>query len=243
MVSEPSVPAEGMLRDRIVLVTGASRGLGRAVAAAAARHGAQVIATARTRADLEELDDEVRSAGTALTLLPLDLLKVEDVDRLGPSIFERFGRLDAFCHCAAELGVLTRVTDIAPKTLERIFALNVLATQRLLRTLDPLFRASSAPTVVAVTDGVASRGSAYWGHYSATKLAYEALIRAYRAETAFRGLKVNLIDPGPMATRLRAQAYPGEAQDRQPSPEAVAPRLLPYLATDCRQFDGIVALH
>ncbi|MEO1018416.1 MAG: SDR family oxidoreductase, partial [Pseudomonadota bacterium] len=155
---------------------------------------------------------------------------------------QRFGRLDAFCHCAAELGLLTRVTDIAPDRLERVFATNVFATQRLLRTLDPLFRASQSPSIVAVTDSAAIGKRAFWGHYAASKCAMEVLVRAYAAENEFRSLTVNLVDPGPMATRLRAEAYPGEAKDAQPAPETIADKILPLLAADAAQHEGTVGL-
>ncbi len=240
-VSDPQAP-ERALNGRIVLVTGASRGLGRAIALEAARQGAQIIAIARNQGGLEELDDETRASGNSLTLLPLDLRQGEQVDRLGPSIFQRFGRLDAFCHCAAELGLLTRVTDIEPKRLEQLFATNLFATQRLLRTLDPLFRASTKPSIVIVTDSIAHASKAYWGPYAATKAALESLIESYRAETRFRGLTTHIIDPGPMATRLRAQAYPGEAADTQIKPERRANQIIPYLAGHATETNTVVRL-
>jgi NAD(P)-dependent dehydrogenase (short-subunit alcohol dehydrogenase family) len=179
---------------------------------------------------LEELDDACRHAGGAdATLAVLDLTKGELIDALGRSLFDRFGYLDGLVVCAAELGAITPVSHLEPKTFERIMAVNLIANQRLIRSVDPLLRASRAGRAVFVTDGAAGPGRAYWGGYAATKAALEAIVLAYAAELRLTQVRVNLFDPGPMATRLRAQAYPGERPDTVPDPAAAAQRLVELL--------------
>jgi len=230
------------LERRIILVTGASRGLGRALAFAAAGAGAQVIATARTRGGLEELDDAIREKGGSATLLPLDLRKGDEVDRLGPSIYQRFGRLDGLCHCAAELGVLTPVAELDPKVLARNAELHIAATQRLIRTTHPLLAAAPAGRAVFVSDAEALAHRPFFAAYAATKAAMEALVLAHAGEVARTSIRVNLFVPPPMATKLRRDAYPGEARDAQPDPAIIAPALLPLLtAAETRHGERIVA--
>ena len=164
----------------------------------------------------------------------LDLTKGELIDALGRSLFDRFGHLDGLVACAAELGAITPVSHLEPKTFERIMAVNLVANQRLIRSLDPLLRASPAGRAVFVTDGAAGPGRAYWGGYAATKAALEAMVLAYAAELRLTQVRVNLFDPGPMATRLRAQAYPGERPGAVPEPAAAAQRLVELLLPTCR---------
>lgn len=210
------------LKDRIALITGASRGIGRAVALRFAQEGAQVLLLARNRKGLEEVDDQIRAGGGKATLIPLDLADGKAVDALGPSLCERFGRLDVLVGNAAILGRLSPLTHIPAEHWERIFAINVTANWRLIRTLDPLLRRSDAGRAIFVTSGVARTDRAYWAPYSVSKAALEALAKTYANETSDSAVKVNLIDPGATATRMRAEAYPGEDQTTLPTPEHVA---------------------
>jgi len=218
------------LKDRIALITGASRGIGRAVALAFARDGAHVLLLARTRKALEEVDDQVGGHGGKATLIPLDLADGKAIDALGPSLYERFGRLDVLVGNAAILGRLTPLTHIPSEHWERALAVNVTANWRLIRTLDPLLRRSDAGRVIFVTSGVARSARAYWAPYSVSKAALETLAKTYANETADSPVKVNLIDPGATATRMRAEAYPGEDQATLRTPEQVAEKFV-VLAT------------
>ncbi|MFO1036437.1 MAG: SDR family NAD(P)-dependent oxidoreductase [Geminicoccaceae bacterium] len=235
---EPS-PA---LAGRTILVTGASRGFGAAVAVACAAAGAKLILTARTRGALEETDDAVRKAGGEATLIQLDLADGELVDKLGAPLFERFGKLDGLVAAAAELGPLTPTSHLKPADLERVMAINFVANQRLIRTLDPLLRVAEAGRAVFVTDAEAQRGRPYWGAYAASKQALESLVLGWAGETRLTNLKINLVDPGPMRTRLRVKAYPGEAAERNPLPELIAPGVVPLLAADCPHHGELVRL-
>ena len=231
----------GRLVGRVVLVTGASRGLGAAVAEACAAEGARLVLVARTKGALEEVDDAVRRrSGEASTLVTLDVTNGELVDRLGAALFERFGRLDGLVACAAELGPITPVSHLEPKALERVMAVNALANHRLIRSLDPLLRAAPDARAVFVTDGGTGPGRAYWGAYAASKAALEALALAYAAELRITPVKVNLLDPGPMATRLRAQAYPGERPGTMPVPAVAAPAVVELLLPGCARHGEIV---
>jgi NAD(P)-dependent dehydrogenase (short-subunit alcohol dehydrogenase family) len=214
------------LKDRIALITGASRGIGRAVALAFAREGAHVLLLARTRKALEEVDDRVRAEGGKATLIPLDLADGKAIDALGPSLYERFGKLDVLVGNAAVLGRLSPLTHIPAEHWERVFTINVTANWRLIRTLDPLLRRSEAGRVIFVTSGVARIPRAYWAPYSVSKVALEALAKTYANETSDSPIKVNLIDPGATATRMRAEAYPGEDQKTLRTPEEVAERFV-----------------
>ena len=200
------------LKDRIALVTGASRGIGRAVALTFAREGAHVLLVARARKALEEVDDAIRESGGKATLIPLNLTDGKRVDALGPTLYERFGRLDVLVGNAAILGRLSPLTHIQSEHWERVIATNVTANWRLIRTLDPLLRRSDAGRVIFVTSSVAKTARAYWSPYSVSKAALETLAKTYANETADSAIKVNLIDPGATATRMRAEAYPGEDQ-------------------------------
>ena len=214
-----------VLAGRIALVTGASRGIGRAVAAELARRGAQVVITARSQGGLEETDDAIRAAGGSATLLPLDLMDGAALDRLGPSLFERFRQLDILVGNAAALGLLTPVPHIQDRDWAEVVGVNLAAGLRLIRSCAPLLLAGEAGRAVFVTSGIVRRPTAYWGAYGATKAALEHLVLSWAEETRRTRLRVNLFDPGVVATRLRATAMPGEDPATLRRPEEVAPAL------------------
>ncbi len=217
------------LEGSVALVTGASRGIGAAVAVALARLGAQCVITARTQGGLEETDDAIRAAGGArATLLPLDLAGKDaggQLDLLGPSIVQRFGRLDILVHAAGVLAKLTPAAHIMPRDWEEALAVNLTACWRLIRTCDPPLRAAPAGRAVVLTDGVVDKPAAYWGLYGAGKSGQAHLVRAWAAEVATTPLRVNLFDPGPVATNLRAAALPGEDPALLAQPGVVAPAI------------------
>jgi NAD(P)-dependent dehydrogenase (short-subunit alcohol dehydrogenase family) len=218
------------LENKIALVTGASRGLGRASAKALAAAGAHVILVARTVGGLEEADDEVRAVGGQATLVPLDLKDFAALDRLGATIFERWGRLDAFLGNAGSLGVITPLAHLEPKAFQELLDVNVTANWRLIRSLDPLLRRSDAGRVVFVTSGAARGHRPFWGGYSMAKAALESLALTYAAECASTNVKVNLFSPGPLRTAMRAKAMPGEDPDTLARPEVATPQIVEMLS-------------
>ncbi|MDE2383354.1 MAG: SDR family NAD(P)-dependent oxidoreductase [Alphaproteobacteria bacterium] len=220
--------------NKIALVTGASRGLGRAAALALAKQGFHIIATARTQGGLEELDDEIKAAsGQGATLVPMDITDYAGIDRLGGAIFERWKKLDVLVGNAGVLGRLTPVPHLEPKVWDEAMAVNVTANYRLIRSLDPLLRASEAGRAVFVTSGAATKATAYWGVYAATKAALDALVKTYAAEVANTSkLRVNLFSPGPTRTAMRAKAMPGEDPMSLPSADEVAARLVEMCLPD-----------
>ncbi|MEX2629368.1 MAG: SDR family NAD(P)-dependent oxidoreductase [Tistlia sp.] len=228
---------------RVVLVTGASRGLGRALARALAAEGAHCVLTARTVGALEELDDEIVAAGGSKpTLVPLDLRDGERIDQLGAALHQRFGRLDGLAACAGVIGRLSPVGHLPPKVWDEVFAVNTTANYRLLRSLDPLLRLSPAGRALFITDVRAQQTTAYWSLYAGSKAALEVLVRAYAEEVRRFGVKANLACPPPMATALRRQAFPGEEAAKLANPEAVAAKLLPLLSADCQRSGEVVEL-
>jgi NAD(P)-dependent dehydrogenase (short-subunit alcohol dehydrogenase family) len=200
----------GRLDGRLALITGASRGLGAALAERFAEEGARLVLVARTAGGLEEVDDRVRAAGGEATLVPQDLTKGEAIDELGAALAQRFGFLDVLVGNAAELSTLSPLAHTDPKVFERTMALNAGTNYRLIRSLDPLLRASPAGRAIFVTTDVGKEPRAFWGAYAASKAALDALVMTYAAETRKTNVRVNLVDPGPMRTRLRGKAYPGE---------------------------------
>ncbi|MFV0280391.1 MAG: SDR family NAD(P)-dependent oxidoreductase [Rhodoblastus sp.] len=223
------------LSSRIALVTGASRGIGYALALELARQGAHVIALARTQGALEELDDDIRKIGGEATLVPCDLADHDALDRLGAAIHERWGKLDIFVGNAGMLGVLSPLGHIEPKEWDTVFSVNVTANWRLIRSLDPLLRASDAGRVVFLTSGAGHRAElrAYWGLYGTTKAALDALARFYAAETRnVSNVRVNLFQPGPLRTAMRAKALPGEDPSTLKTPEEAAPAIAALCAPD-----------
>jgi NAD(P)-dependent dehydrogenase (short-subunit alcohol dehydrogenase family) len=214
------------LADRLAVVTGASRGIGRAAAIAFAKAGAHVVAIARTQGGLEELDDEIRAAGSPATLVPLDLKDYEAIDRLGDAINERWGKLDILLGNAGLLGEIAPLTHVDQPVWDAVMAVNVTANWRLIRSLDPLLHKSDAGRAIFLTSGAAHRCLAYWGPYSVSKAALEALVRTYAAETATTPIRVMMVNPGPLRTRMRAAAMPGEDPETLRTPEELAPHLV-----------------
>jgi NAD(P)-dependent dehydrogenase (short-subunit alcohol dehydrogenase family) len=230
------------LAGRIALVTGASRGLGAAVAARFAAEGAQLVLVARTVGGLEATDDAVRAAGGSATLVPLDLADLDAIDRLGQSLYERFGRLDVLVGNAAALGTLSPTGHITPRDWAAVTTLNLTANWRLIRSLDPLLRASDAGRALFVTDVVARQPRAFWGAYAASKAGLEALVRVYADETARSKLRVNLVDPGRLRTHLRARAYPGEKPETVPAPNSVTEAFVALAEPACtRHGETVIA--
>jgi NAD(P)-dependent dehydrogenase (short-subunit alcohol dehydrogenase family) len=213
------------LDGRVALITGASRGIGAALALELAKLGAQCVLVARTQGGLEEVDDAIRSAGgKPATLLPFDLQKAEkDIDMIGPSIVERFGRLDILVHNAGTLNKLTPVAHIEPRDWAEVMAVNLTASWRLIRSCDPPLRASDAGRAVFVTTGRVLRPRAYWGMYGASKAGMEHLVMTWAQEVEATSLRVNLVDPDIVATKMRAAAMPGEDPSTIPQPADVAP--------------------
>lgn len=218
--------AQSSLSNRIVLVTGASRGIGYQAAIEAARRGAHVIAVARTVGGLEDLDDAIQGFGGSTTLVPLDLRDSEGIDRLGAAIFERWGKLDGLVANAGSLKVLSPVPHVEPKDFEEVMAVNVTANYRLIRSLDLLLRQSDAGRAVFVSSSSAQSARPFWGPYAASKAALEALVKSYAAEVATSPLKVNLFHPGAVRTAMRAKAMPGEDPETLPMPAEIVGQLI-----------------
>jgi NAD(P)-dependent dehydrogenase (short-subunit alcohol dehydrogenase family) len=229
-----------LFSERIALVTGASRGIGFAAAKALAAEGAHVILVARTVGGLEEADDEIRKSGGTATLVPLDLKDFAAIDRLGASIFERWGRLDALLGNAGVLGALTPLAHLDPKIFAECLDVNVTANWRLIRSLDPLLRKSDAGRALFVTSGAAHRFRSYWGAYAMSKAALDAIVLTYAAECAGTAVTANLLNPGPLRTRMRQKAMPGEDPVSLDPPEAVCPLILEFLSPACTK-NGEVA--
>lgn len=219
--------ARAGLAGRIALVTGASRGIGYYIARQLGEAGAHVIAVARTVGGLEELDDEIRAAGGEATLVPLDLSDMAGIDRLGAAIHERWGKLDIMVANAGVLGVLAPLGHIEAKVFERVMTLNVTSTWRLIRSVEPLLKASDAGRAVLLSSSAAHNCRPFWGAYSASKAAVEALGRTWAAETRNSALRVNCVNPGATRTAMRAQAMPGEDPDTLPHPSEVASKIVP----------------
>mgnify|MGYP003632300693 FL=1 len=217
------------LKDRIALVVGASRGIGYEAALALAKAGAHVVATARTEGGLEELDDAIFAAtGQHATLVPFDLVDGGAIDRLGGAIFERFGRLDIWVQAAATMGAsgLTPVSHADPRVWAKVEKTNFTAVYRLIRSLEPLLRASDAGRALYLTTSVASAPRAFWGMYAATKAGAEALIKCWADEIESTPIRAAVVDPGRMRTTLRAQAYPGEDPQDVPHPSEIGPLIV-----------------
>ncbi|GLR88643.1 SDR family NAD(P)-dependent oxidoreductase [Bradyrhizobium iriomotense] len=220
------------LANRIALVTGASRGIGYATAIALAKAGAHIVAVARTQGGLEELDDEIRKAGGNATLVPLNLTDFDGIARLGAALHERHGKLDILVGNAGVLGPSSPLGHIELKTFTDVMAINVSANFQLIRCMEPLLKQSDAGRAVFITSGAANKATAYVGPYAASKAALETLARAWAQETASTKLRVNLFNPGPIRTRMRATLMPGEDPSTLDTPEQVAEFIVPMCAPD-----------
>ena len=218
------------LKGRIALVTGASRGIGRAAAIALGAEGAHVICVARTVGGLEETDDAIQKAGGTATLVPLNIKDFAAIDRLGASIFERWKKLDAFLGNAGTLGVLTPLTHLEPKVFQELLELNVTANWRLIRSLDPLLKMSDAGRAVFMSSGAARHHTPFWGGYAMSKAALESLAFTYAQECIGTHVRVNVFNPGPVRTMMRAKAMPGEDPSTLSRPEEIAPLIVDLLS-------------
>jgi NAD(P)-dependent dehydrogenase (short-subunit alcohol dehydrogenase family) len=221
------------LADRIALVTGASRGIGRAAAKALADAGAHVVAVARTQGALEELDDEIRAAGGPRpTLVPLDITEGASLDELGYTLHQRHGRLDILVHSAAILGPLTPVSHLEPAHWDKVFAANATASYRLIRATERLLKASDAGRAVFLTTSVAERPRAFWGAYAASKAAMGAIVRTWADEIEHTNVRAVLLSPGAMRTKMRAEAMPGEDPSTLPDPSEIGPLIVELVQGD-----------
>ena len=230
---------QGGMAGKTVLVTGASRGIGRATSIAFAKEGAHLILLARTRGGLEEADDEVRAAGGTATLIEMDLTDAAKLDALGPSLFQRFGHHDVLIANAAMLGPLSPLIHISDQDWGNVIDLNLTVNWRLIRTLDPLLQRAEAGRAVFVSSNAAHSCRGYWGPYAVSKAGLEALVKVYANEVASTKVRANLLDPGATRTAMRAKAMPGEKPEILPPPEAIAP-IIVSLARPDTQANGII---
>lgn len=228
------------LADRVALITGASRGIGAAVAVRFAAEGAHVVLVARTVGGLEEVDDQVQRAGGRATLVPMDLADYTKIDQMAAALHQRFTRLDVLVGNAGILGTLSPMGHIDPKEWERVIAVNLTANWRLIRAMDPLLRMSDSGRAIFVTSGVARGVFPYWGAYAASKAALEHMVRTWAGEIAKTAVRVNLIDPGVVRTRMRAQAFPGEDPQKLRPPEAITDAFVELAAEDCTRHGELV---
>ena len=222
-----------LLTDKVALVTGASRGIGAALALQLAQAGAHVVAVARTTGGLEELDDQIKAAGGSATLVPLDIKDMDGIARLALALHERYGRLDVMVGNAGILGPLSPLGHVEPKDYDDLFAINVKANWQLIRTMDPLLRAAPAGRAVFITSGLGWMARAYTGIYGATKAALNSLVQTYAAETAITAVKINAFNPGPTRTKMYASGWPGVDPQTLPPPEDVAATIVPLCTSTC----------
>jgi NAD(P)-dependent dehydrogenase (short-subunit alcohol dehydrogenase family) len=220
----------GQFDGKLALVTGAGRGIGWAVSQALAAEGAHVLLLARTQGALEELYDTITKAGGEATGVPMDITDYDAIDRLGASLAERYGKLDLLVGNAGVLGQLTPVAHIDPKEFDKAMAVNVTANARLIRSLEPLLMQADSPRAVFTTSGAAQKCGPFWGTYSTTKAALDALVKSWAHEHANDKLRANLLSPGPIKTAMRAQAMPGEDPETLPTPAELAPLFLELLS-------------
>ncbi|HTW54648.1 MAG TPA: SDR family NAD(P)-dependent oxidoreductase [Stellaceae bacterium] len=230
----------GRLSGKIALITGASRGIGAAVAEAYAREGAHPVLAARTVGGLEEIDDRIRTAGGTATLVPLDLRDFIKIDELAAAIYQRFERLDILVGNAAEFGTFSPLGHIDPVLWQEIIDLNLTANWRLIRAMDPLLRAAPHGRAIFVTSGIASNPRAYWGPYAVSKAGLEVMVKTYAAESEKTNVRANLIGPGVVRTRLRARVFPGEDPMNLPPPETVVEAFVQLALDECERNGEII---
>jgi len=225
----------GRLQDRIALITGASRGIGAAVAERFAAEGAHLILAARTTGALEEVDDQVKAVagGHGATLVPFDLTDGDKIDEMAAAIAERFGRLDILVGNAGVLGGLSPLAHVEPARWQAVMDVNLTANWRLIRAFEPLLRQSAAGRAIFVTSGVTQGAFPYWGPYAVSKAALETLVRTWAAEIAKTTVRANILDPGVVRTRMRAEAMPGEDPEDLPPPASIAGTFVDLAAADC----------
>ncbi len=228
--------ADKPLAGRVALITGASRGIGAAVALAYAKAGAHVALLARTTSGLEAVDDQIKAAGGSATLIPFDLKKIDELEALGPLIDSKFGKLDIFVANAGMLGTLSPLAHGKMKEWQEVMTINVTANAQLIRTLDPLLRASDAGRAIFTVSGLGVNASAYWGSYGVSKAALIMMAQTYAAETQKTNLRVNMVRPGAVETQMLAHAYPGGYQgDDLRQPEEIVPLFLELASPECKR--------
>lgn len=230
------------LKGRLALVSGASRGIGQAMALELAKAGAHVIATARTQGGLEELDDAIKAAGGTATLVPMDLMSEDGIEQLGQIVTERWGKLDILLACAGALGELTPAAQVKAKTWQNVVGINLIAPARMIRAFEGPLLSSDAGRAVFISSGAAASRRAFWAPYAASKAGLDALVQSWAKEHATEGkLKANLVDPGAMRTQMRAKAFPGEDPMSLPEPAALWPLIAELVSPACRQTGEIVS--
>ncbi len=234
--------AENALAGRLILVSGASRGIGYAAALECARLGAHIIAVAKTQGGLEALDDAISDTPGEASLVPMDITNGDGIDQLGGIIYKRWGRLDGLLSCAGLLGEIAPVPHIDLKKWDQTLAVNLSANYRLIRSMDALLKASTSGRAVFISSKAAETRKAYWGVYAASKAGLDALVQCYASENEQTSLRTNIIYPGPVRTQMRAKAMPGEDPGILPSPADVAPFIAPYLSEDCALNGQIIKL-
>jgi NAD(P)-dependent dehydrogenase (short-subunit alcohol dehydrogenase family) len=230
------------LHDRVALITGASRGIGAAVAKRFAAEGAHVVLVARTVGGLEEVDDQIKALGGSATLVPCDVTEFDRLDHLGPPLLERFGRLDIFVGNAAILGTMTPLAQYDAKAWHEVFDVNVHANWRLIRVVEPLLRRAEAGRAILVTSAAAKQPKAYWGAYAITKSALETMTQVWAEELANTSVRVNLLSPGATRTQMRATAFPGEDPDTLKTPDAVTDAFVELASADCQRHGELVEI-
>ncbi|CCQ74071.1 SDR family NAD(P)-dependent oxidoreductase [Magnetospira sp. QH-2] len=243
-MTDTSSPSTGRLAGRIALITGASRGIGLAVAKRFAAEGAHLVLIARTQGALEELDDDLRAAGhEAPTLVPLDLLDFDSIDQVGAALYQRFGKLDILVGNAGLLESLTPMHQIDPKEWDKVMGVNLTANFRLIRAMDPLLRQSDAGRAIFLSSGTTKAPRVYWATYGVSKMALEYMVRSYALEVEkITNIKANLIDPGSTRTRMRASAYPGEDPDSLKTPEMIAGTFVEMASPEWESTGEVVRL-
>jgi len=229
-----------LLKDRIALITGASRGIGAAVAKGFAAEGAHVILTARTIGGLEEVDDEIQGAGGSATLVEMDLRDSLAIDRLGVNLYERWGKLDVLVANGGLLGQLTPIHQYDPDVWEEVIAVNLTANQRLVRSMDPLLRLSDAGRAIFVSSSAAHNFRPFWGAYAVSKAALDAMVRCYAAENVRSKLRINIINPGATRTGMRAAAFPGEDPLSLKTPKDLVSLFLELASPNCLTHGDLI---